>query len=204
MTIEQDIANLQKQISELKQKETLFTTSITTNPFSTLGERKIEQGSTGSARYRRLDIPRRTLKYTISERGNFSSPTAYVESVNSNPQPIKFGWVPIPSDAISGGFPTINMLWSSTEATNTVGWKWDLVGEVKEGDNDERTLLAEAGFTNFAAPATTNTMSIISTALTIPPTPGSFISVLCSRDGSDTNSGILCTWCIWLEYLAHS
>lgn len=203
--VKQEIDNLQKQINDLKGKSySPFSTALTVNPFSTLGERKVEQGSTGSSRYRKLLIPNDTTATSLTTRGSFTG-IPHIIFADGSAGAKAYGTVPVPSDAILGGFPTINILWMSTEATTTVDWQIVVVYEVEVNNSVPKVLLAESSFTSVAAPAAANSPVIRSVNLTLPPSPDHFIYVLIQRDGTnDTNNGTVSVMCMWIDYLAHS
>ena len=199
VTVEQDIANLQKQIDELKRgkKDSPFTTAITINPFSTLGERKIEQGSTGSARYRKLPLIDHVTAMDHTTHVFTDHEHQHLINAGSVLYPSGF----LPSDYVLGGLVKLRYMYAVSSTGNT-----DItvvVSSMTDKDTAVTVLLTQAQ-ESISYP-TQNVMTISKEyILTILPSPESKIQVKITRGGSDDNTGSIAIYAFWLEYLAHS
>ena len=167
MAVEKNIANLQKQIDELKgeKKDSSFTTDVTVNPFSKLKKLTTEQGSTGDATYRRLSFMKISATLLHSTVHGSLPANFHYDLANSNNVNVAYERTVLPSDYIKGGFPTLHILWGNTSNSGNIelGVTLESVGV---GSTTQTDLYVVQ--TAITAPSAANTLEDLSFNLAKP------------------------------------
>ena len=199
MTVEQDVVKLQSDVERLKRKAKLYR-----DPFSKPEQLKLEQGTTGAARYRRLHLPwikGGTLSINTSGSLRF---VAYHSLPSGSANTVQYGNPVVPSDAIEGGFPKLKVLFSNRVGGDDMDIEIFTLAAFREGDTNTVLLYSELGsYTTYTINAVADTLRILSYDLTLPPRSEDVVGCTIGREGlADDNSGQMDIWGVWIEYLA--
>ena len=178
----------------------------TRNFLTRISELKLESGTTGAARTRRIPLfsDLNTGAVSITDEGSIID-IYHVRLADSVTDTVYYTPVVLPSDFIRGGFPTVHYLYSNDVTTGDVLW---VVRVVSIGD-------AEVGVTSILSDSLAITVSGVADTLVERsvgfdvkiPERNTVLAVSIKRtggDGSDTSTGIASVWSAWIEYLAHS
>ena len=194
VTTEQDVVKLQSDIEGLKREIKLYR-----DPFSRPEQLRLEQGATGAARYRTLDL----VYYSLL---NLSGPESVPSAPYSDSDGTKYwGNVRLPSDYVQGGIVTINWLWSSSTATDSVDWKVIEVRGLTVGSTvtASTVLLTESSVVSVTPSSVADELQTRSIELTTLPQTGDVISMALFRGGTgDASSGTSRVYSVWLKYLS--
>ena len=208
MTIEQDIIDLQKQITNLKGKtDSPFSTALTVNPFSRLDQLEQAQGSTGSSTVRRLPLAMALADesgdtFVVDNHGSLSN-TTHFELPDPGTTTIYFETIILPTDYVQSTVITINWLYSNEGTTGNIRWK-PLIRSLSTNATSLVTLF-DSNITTTVPPVA-NTTTIVSTLMTGFPERDTFITGYVRRNasaGDDTNNSTTSLWSTWIEYLAY-
>ena len=183
------------------------TSKLPTKNFLTrLTELKLETGTTGSARVRRIPLfsDLTTGTSVSTTEGNFAN-IQHVRLEDSVTDIVFYTPVVLPTDFIRGGFPSLHYLYSNDVTSGDVTW---VVSIVTIGDEAVASTSVLGDTTSITVGGTADVLTERSVAFNvIVPEPNTILSVFIRRTGgagNDTSVGIASVWSAWIEYLAHS
>ena len=176
------------------------TVPIIQDSFSKTNMMKIERGSSGAARLRRIPLVF-TASPVVDTHGSLTT-TTHVDFANAATT-VAYCWpVVLPTDYVNGGFPSIKYTYSSASTTGNVRWVVTVKSFVTTATATTSLLSSTV---DVDVPSVANTLTTREILLTTRPEINTQIAVSIQRTdagGEDTSTGAASVWAAWLEYLA--